>query len=252
MLEFNKVYYMDCIDGMKVIPDANIDLVITDPPYGIDYQSNYRTIRFDKVEGDTDSNMKMGKLAVKEIYRVLKNNTAFYCFTRWDVYPRWYNEISKYFKIKNCLIIKRKHTSMGDLFGAFAPEYEMCIFAMKGRRLYNKIKCKPIKRFDVKKKNKSGFSYRYSDLITSVDVNEGSSNVKHPTQKSIDIIELFIRLHSNKNDIILDPFIGSGTTAIASLKLNRKFIGFEISEKYYKIANERIREYVNQTRINNF
>ena len=62
----------------------------------------------------------------------------------------------------------------------------------------------------------------------------------HPTQKNLGLMEWLLKIHSNENDLILDPFMGSGTTAIASINTNRKFIGIELDEKYFKIAEDRI------------
>lgn len=68
----------------------------------------------------------------------------------------------------------------------------------------------------------------------------------HPSQKDIDIIKKFIKVSSKENDVILDPFLGSGTTAIACMELNREFIGYEINEEYYNIALKRLGKYENQ------
>jgi len=120
-MELNKIYNMDCLKGMKQLEDNSVDLIVTDPPYGINFQSNHRKDKFDYIEND--DNLDFLDPFVKESYRVLKDNTHFYCFCRWDVYHRFYEVISKYFKIKNCLIVKRENTSMGDLEGSFAYFY---------------------------------------------------------------------------------------------------------------------------------
>jgi DNA modification methylase len=68
----------------------------------------------------------------------------------------------------------------------------------------------------------------------------GNERTEHPTQKPLLLIEKLLTIHSNPNDLILDPFLGSGSTAVAAVKLNRRFIGIEISPKYCQIARERI------------
>lgn len=227
----------DCLNVLPTLEDESINLVVTDPPYGISFRSNYRTKKFDMMFGD--NNLEWVGPSINEIYRVLKNNSAFFCFTRWDVYPYWYNIISKKFNIKNCLIIKRKHTSMGDLFGSFAFSYEMCIFALKGRREYNKLQRVNLKRVDKRTRNQTGYRYRFPDLITFIDANVFNLNLIHPTQKSLEINEFFIDLYSNLNDIILDPFSGSGTTIMACQNLRRSCIGIEIDPKYCDITKDR-------------
>lgn len=76
---------------------------------------------------------------------------------------------------------------------------------------------------------------------STVNVANQSGNIIHPTEKNVEMIEWFIKISSNENDIILDPFVGSGITAIASKNLNRKYIGFEIEEKYVSLANSRLK-----------
>jgi DNA modification methylase len=71
-------------------------------------------------------------------------------------------------------------------------------------------------------------------------VNIGNKETIHPTEKTVNIIKDLIKVSSKENDIILDPYIGSGTTAVACKQLNRNFIGFEISQEYYDIANKRL------------
>lgn len=244
--ELNKIYCMDCLEGLKKIPNESIDLISTDPPYGINFKSNYRKEKFDYLEND--DNLDFLEPFIKESFRVLKENTHIYIWCRWDVYHKFYEVISKYFKIKNCLIIKRVNTSMGDLEGQFAYFYEMCIFAHKGRRTFNKTNLtmkdgKSHKRFK-EDTSTTGFINRYSDLIESMPSGENRYLMVHPTQKAEQINKFFIQLSSNKDEIILDPFIGSGTTAVACKQLNRNFIGFEISQEYVDIANNRLNQEV--------
>ena len=176
----------------------------------------------------------------------MKDNTHFYCFTRWDVYPQWYNIIKKYFKIKNCIICKRSNTSMGDLKGSYAYLYDMCIFAVKGSKNFNET--------EIMKKSKNnharfkgdnqteGYITRFPDLIDFIDLNENRYKMKHPTQKSVEINKFFIEISSDKNSIVLDPFMGSGTTAVACKELGRQFLGFELSQEYCDIANKRLEQ----------
>jgi len=87
-----------------------------------------------------------------------------------------------------------------------------------------------------------GFIKRFPDLIDFVPSGENRYLMKHPTQKSLEINKLFIQVSSNKNDIVLDPFVGSGTTAVACKQLGRNFICFEISKEYCDIANKRLKQ----------
>lgn len=204
----------DCLELMKEIPDKSIDLILTDPPYGMNFQSNFRKEKYKKI--NNDENLLWIDDFLKESYRVLKDNTCIYIFCSWHNVDIFKKNIEKYFKIKNIIIWVKNNTSMGDLKGSYAPKYEMIIFAHKGRRLMN--------------------GFRYPDVIEAKRTN----NKLHPTQKPIELLEKFIMASSNENDIVLDPFTGSGSTGVACQNTNRNFIGFELDEKYFEIAKERL------------
>jgi site-specific DNA-methyltransferase (adenine-specific) len=222
--ELNKIYCMDCLEGLKKLPDKSVDLVVTDPPYGINYKSNAgKTNKFDVIQGDDGIDLEP---IIKEIFRVMKDNTCLYCFCRYDIYSNFFLIISKYFNVKNCLIWEKSKAlgGLGDITSSYINNFELIIFAHKGRRIL----------WD------GGFNREFG-LIKDDSINKPTSLV-HPTQKPIPILRGFINNCSNKEDIVLDPFMGSGTTAVACKQLGRNFIGFEISPEYCEIANKRLQQ----------
>jgi site-specific DNA-methyltransferase (adenine-specific) len=238
----------NCLEEMKKMEDKSVDCIITDPPYGINFKSNHRKEKFDILKND--NNLDFLKPFIRESFRILKDNSHIYIWTRWDVYHKFYEIISKYFTIKNCLIVKRTNTSMGDLTGQFAPFYEMVIFAHKGRKEFYKTemhikdgKSHPRFKGDT---IMNGYVTRFADLIEELPSGENRYLAVHPTQKAIKIHEFFINLSSKEGDTILDPFMGSGTTGVACKNLNREFIGIELDENYFKIAQERIKKCVKE------
>ena len=213
----------DCLKILPKIPDESIDLVVTDPPYGINFQSNHRKVKFEKIVND--DNLEWIEPVISELYRILKNNSCFYCFTRWDVYSFWKDIIEKTgFRVKNCLIWHKSEAlgGLGDLESSYISNYEFIIFAMKGRKILWE---KGIKR-------KQGY-------FKNTEINS-PSKLLHPAMKPVSLIKEFIKDASNENDTVLDPFLGSGTTMKACLELNRNCIGIEIDPKYIKIAKERL------------
>lgn len=141
------------------------------------------------------------------------------CFSRWDVQQNFINKIRNTgFIIKNIIVWDKVIHGMGDLKGAFAYQYETIIFATKGRFIFPSKRPKDVLRFQ-----------RVAPL-----------KLLHPNEKPIELIEHLIEHCSVINDIVLDPFIGSGTTAAACKKLKRKYIGFEISKEYYEITKNRV------------
>ena len=204
----------DCLELLQDIPNESVDMVLTDPPYGMNFQSDHRKTKYEKIKGD--SNLDWLDDFVNEIYRVSKPNTAHYVFCSFHHIDKFKRSIEKKFKVKNVLTWVKNNTSMGDLKGDFAPKTEFIIFFHKGRKLINGKRDPNVLEF------------------------KKTRNELHPTQKPVDMIEYMIGKFSDEGDLILDPFMGSGTTGIACLNTNRIFIGMELDETYFNIAKERI------------
>ena len=134
-MELNKIYNMDCLEFMKTLPDKCIDLVLTDPPYGMSFQSNHRTVKHEKIVND--NNLDWLPDFIKESYRLLKDNTHAYFFCSFHNVDVFKQEIEKYFEVKNILVWVKNNTGMGDLEGDYAPQYEFCIYSRKGNRKLN-------------------------------------------------------------------------------------------------------------------
>ena len=204
----------DCLELMKDIPDGSVDLVLTDPPYGMAFQSNHRKEKYNEIQND--KSLEWLERYISECCRVLKNNSAIYCFCSWHNVDVFKQAIEKKFKIKNILIWEKNNTSMGDLKGSYAPKYEMIIFAHKGRKLLN--------------------GFRYADIIKA----SRTGNKNHPTEKPVDLLETFIKNSSDESSVVFDGFMGSGSTGVACINTNRNFIGIELDEGYFQIAKQRI------------
>ena len=206
----------DCLELMKELPSGSVDLVLTDPPYGMDFQSHFRKEMYSKI--GNDKVLDWLESYVDECFRILKDNTAVYFFCSWHNVDVFKQAVEKKFKIKNILIWEKNNTSMGDLKGSYAPKYEMIIFAHKGRKLLN--------------------GFRYADVIKA----NRTGNKLHPTEKPVDLLELFIKNSSDENAVVFDGFMGSGSTGVACINTNRDFIGIELDENYFNIAKKRIEE----------
>ena len=150
----------------------------------------------------------------------MKDNTAIYCFCSWHHIDFFKIEFEKYFKLKNIIVWNKNNHGTGDLKGSYAPKHEFILYGHKGRCL-NKSK-------------------RLPDVINCDKVK--SKDMVHSTEKPIELLTKFINMSTNENDVILDCFMGSGSTGVASLNTNRKFIGIELDDKYFDIAKQRIEE----------
>ena len=211
-----KIYNDDCLKIMNEINcDGGVDLIVTDPPYMINYRSDYRKNKYNRIKNDKDSYNLISEY-FKKCNEILKDNSAIYCFCSWHNVDFFKQEFEKYFKLKNIIVWNKNNTSMGDLKGSYAPKHEFILFGHKGRRLIE--------------------GFRYPDVLDFKRTN----NKLHPTQKPIDLLEVLIKTSSKEGDVVFDGFMGSGSTGVACLKNNRNFIGVELDEKYFEIAKNRI------------
>jgi len=212
---------MDCVEGMKQIPNEYIDLIVTDPPYMTNYKSNRRVKneKFDHIQNDKNSNELISEF-LAEAHRVLKNNTAIYMFCSWHHIDFFKQEFEKYFTLKNLIVWNKNNHGSGDLKGAYAPKHELILYGHKGRSLFREK--------------------RIPDVIDCAKI--PSLKLTHPAEKPIDLLDIFIRNSSDKGDIILDGFAGTGATCISAINNERKYIGFELDTNYYEIAQNRIAE----------
>ena len=216
-MELNKIHNEDCLLGMKRIPDNSINMILTDPPYGMSFRSNHRKNKYENIKNDKD--LSWLPVFAEECYRVSKDNSAHYIFCSFHHIDKFKQEFEKHFKVKNILTWVKNNTSMGDLKGDFAPKTEFILFLHKGRSLIRG------------KRDSNVLEYRRT------------GNKIHPTQKPLDLTEFLITKFSDPGDIVLDPFIGSGTTAVACINTDRNYIGFELDKTYYEQSLERIKDH---------
>src|SRR5699024_3046679 len=228
-MELNKIYNEDCLVGMKRIPDNSIDLIVTDPPYLISYKTGYRKDKFHRFNETilNDDNEELIVNYIKECYRVMKDNSAMYMFCSSHKVDIFKVNLEKYFNIKNMIIwVKNNHTA-GDLKSAFGRKYEIVFLVTKGNKEFN--------------------GERVTDVWTFNRVT--GNDQLHQNQKPIELIKQCIYKHSVKGDIVFDGFMGSGTTAVAALDMDRKYIGFELDKHYYDVAINRIKNHTTQTEL---
>ena len=228
-MKLNKIYNEDCLEGMKRIPDGSVDLIVTDPPYLINYKTGRRkdkTHRFNDVILN-DNNEELITDYIKECYRILSDDTAMYLFCSSNKVDFFKRELEGLFSIKNMIIwVKNNHTA-GDLESAFGRKYEIMFLVNKGQRKFN--------------------GERLTDIWEFPKVSSDSQ--LHQNQKPIELIKRCIEKHSNVGDVVFDGFMGSGTTAAAALDTNRNYIGFELDEYYFNVAEKRIKNHTTQTDI---
>lgn len=204
---------------MKTISDSSIDMILTDPPYGIKYVSRQRnkTTRYAMLKND-DNNSRF--LAYAEFSRILKENRVAAIFSSWKNFADDFAELKKYFDVKNVIIWSKGDGGMGDLRYALATDYEMVTICHKGKCKIRGKRCGSI--WQIPKVN--------------------PNRMLHPTQKPVELMTALIEKYTDVGDVIFDGYAGSGTVAVAAIKTGRNFLGCEIDPVYLDVATKRVSE----------
>jgi DNA modification methylase len=197
----------------KLMNGEKADMVFTDPPYGYKYESNYQDKHKQLLNDDKIINF------LPNAYLFTKENTAFYVFCGWQTVKQWILEIENSgLNLKNIIVWKKNNWSMGDLKGAYAGQYEIILFAHKGR---------------IELKEGRGQDVWEFDRVPPKE---------HPTMKPIELIIKALKDVTNVKNLVLDFFLGSGSTMVASHQLKRKCYGMELDPKYCQVIVDRMRK----------
>lgn len=203
------LYLGDCMDILPLV--GKVDAVITDPPYGMKFQSNHRLVKHERIANDDNAD-----LAHAVILWALENSShSVYAFGRWD-------NISNYPRPKSLITWVKNNWSMGDLKHEHARQTEVAFFYAGPEHDFPKA--------------------RPTDVIH----HGRTGNENHPTEKPVGLMAAFAEW---TRGTILDPFMGSGTTGVAAIQLGRKFIGIERDPAYFDIACKRIEQAVAQGQL---
>ena len=207
----------------KLMNGEKADMVFTDPPYGMAYESNAWDSKKNEVKQkrtDTqilnDENTNVGKDALNLIPLFLNNNRHFYIWCRWDCFNDFKEVCENIGKIKSVVVWDKGGPGLGDLKGSYGDS-EWAIFGMIGRRELNE--------------RQNG--------VWQVNRMKGLQ-MQHPTQKPLEICERGINNSTEKNELILDLFLGSGSTMVAAHQLKRKCYGMELDPKYCQVILDRM------------
>ena len=232
---------MDCLEFLSKVENNSVDLILTDPPYGVNFKNDFYNDEKSFVREES-------KKWLTSLYNVLKEGCHCYIFTGTKSLVFWLNNIeSSSFQFNN-IVNLQSYCNGQYLKNNFYYRTEHLIFLSKGKaKNLNKIdfiKTSDSWLNDKRNKNKKAFTHSYPNFITSLFANE-KANVKkllHPNQKNLKTLETFIELSSNKNDIVLDCFAGSGSTALACQNTKRNFLCCENNKEYVDLANKRLNE----------
>ena len=230
---------------MVDIPDKSIDLILTDPPYLISKKSGFNSggawnnaedKRLQKTPPKTDFGEWDKKeidfyTVFKEFYRVLKPSGTLICF--FDIWKmQCLKQIAEENKFKQLRLIRWDKTNpvpVNSKLNYLSNATEYALTCVKG--------------------GKPTFHSEYNPGVFKYPICSGKERTSHPTQKPLNFMQELLKIHTNEGDMVLDPFMGSGTTGAACVNMNRDFIGIELDEQYYQIAEQRIMSHIEKREV---
>lgn len=220
----------DSRELIKKIPDNFVDFILTDPPYNIAKHStgniplagrtpmNNDIADWDKVDFNPEE-------WIEDFIRILKPTGNLFIFTTYNQLGKWYSCLDHRFDTSQFMIWHKTNPAPKIFKAGFLNSCEMIFCCWNKKHTWNFISQKEMHNFIE------------SPICMSP---ERLKSPKHPAQKPTSILKKMITIASNEGDIVFDPFMGVGSTGIAALQLNRRFIGFEINEVYFNAAKDRI------------
>ena len=238
-LELNQIYQMDCLEGMRLLPDRSIDMILCDLPYGTTACKWDIIIPFEPLW--------------EQYERIIKDDGAIVLF---GSQPFTSQIIMSNIDLFRYEIIWEKEQATNFMFmkKQIGKIHENILVFYKKQPTYNPQMIQVNKKSHSGTKNKvlshnltggeprrEGATDRYPTSI--IKINRDRTKL-HPTQKPVALFEYLIRTYTNEGEIVLDNCMGSGTTAVAAVRTNRKFIGFELEPEYVRIANQRLENVV--------
>ena len=210
------LYHADCMEALAEID--KVDCILTDPPYGVAYKTNYRKRMATPAMLKNDKRPPV--FFVPPIMRKLRAGGACYLFTTFIVMPEWQTALSySGMRVKTPIIWDKGNHTAGDCEGDYGCQVEVILFATKGRHLFVSGK-------------------REANLWRVMRDPAG----EHPTPKPVVLLEKIIRQSTRPGDLVFDPFMGSGSTGVACVRTGRRFIGIEIEKNYFELSARRISE----------
>lgn len=226
--ELNKIYNEDCYEAIKKIPDKSIDLIVMDPPYEIETHGGGHSPLAKQIQKQHqelyENNLHIGvnnELLELLCQKMKKINICIFCNKK-QIY-----QYLKFFEDKNCLfdlISWHKTNAIPNYSFKYMTDTEYCLVFRKGKEM---------------NRESENYEARKTWYMEPINVSD-KLLYKHPTIKPLELVKKMIINHSVEGEVVLDPFMGSGTTAVAAKELGRNFVGFEISKEFYNIACDRI------------
>ena len=245
----DQIFHGSCIGGMDIIPDNSVDLVVTDPPFAIDYKAkrtNYnRTgsrVMPGYVEVPASEYYGFTRAWMAQVYRVLKPSGSMYVFSGWNNLKDILASLDETgFHTINHIIWKYQFGVVTK--NRFVTSHYTCPYVCKDRSLRRFY---PFSRHAQQDRDERGRSLHYADKedVWEIPREYWHGSAKTPTKLPAELIRKILSYSSVPGDVVLDPFLGSGQVAVVSKMSGRHYCGFELVKEYYEFASRRLDENV--------
>lgn len=209
----------DCLEGLKQMDNEIFDLIVLDAPY-FDYQTGHRKDKESKLSQSLIQQSKEDQIGtVRECIRVLKSGKSFWYFTNWA--ESWWFQEKFHTFLRNEIIWDKGNWTAGDLKGSLGNKYEVIFLGVKGK----------------------GWDYNGPRIHDIWEIPRVGTSRIHSTEKPVALYKKIIELSTDEGDLILDPYLGSGSSIIAALETGRHIIGYELDEEYHSAILRRVDAY---------
>ncbi|MCL2624592.1 MAG: site-specific DNA-methyltransferase [Planctomycetaceae bacterium] len=209
------IYHGDCAEVLESLEPGSVSCAWSDPPYGIGFRPTHRKVLAipDMLANDEKPHTEF----IAPIVKTVKDGGAVYLCTRFDVASQWVDALEATgVKVKNPIYWVKPLGSQGDCLGDRSNCVEIVLFAHVGRHLL-----------------------RGKREMNAWTISKPEPSI-HPTPKPVELVRRCIQASSDPGDLVLDPFLGGGTTAVACVLTGRRFIGVELDQRYFELSCERI------------
>jgi len=242
----NRVFCEDALTGIARIPDGTIDLILTDPPYGLGKEYGNDS---DKLEAA--AYLHWTEQWIDAALPKLKPSGSLYIFLTWRYSPEIFVMLKQRMTMMNEIIWDRRVPSMGGSTRSFTSVHDTIGFFAKQKGYYFDLDAIRIPYDAETKKARSRsifvgakwleIGYNPKDVWSVSRLHrEHPERADHPTQKPLEIVERMVKASCPQGGVILDPFMGTGTTAVAAQRCGRDFVGFELNPAYCEIIERRL------------
>ena len=240
------LYNEDALSGIGRVADASVDLVVADPPYGLGKDYGNDSDRLGAQEY-----LAWSRRWVDAVLPKMKANGSLYVFLTWQRSPEVFSYIKTRLDMVNEIIWDRRVPSMGGSTRKFSSVHDTIGFFVKSRDYHFDLDAVRIP-YDAQTKKARSRSIFVGKKWLEVGYNpkdvwsvsrlhrQHAEREDHPTQKPLEIVERMVRASCPEGGTVLDPFMGSGTTAVAATRHGRSFIGFELNPEYFAIVKKRL------------